>query len=144
MRISDWSSDVCSSDLLKHLFVGAEGTLGVITAAVRNLFPKPKDVQTCFVALRDLDAAIELLARARAASGDSVTSFELLSRRAMEFAVRHGQGIANPIAGEYDNCALIELSRTRPDSGMRAGSEALLEQARSEARRVGKECVRTG
>src|SRR3546814_2587158 len=47
----------------------------------------------------------------------------------MEFAVRHGQGIANPIAGEYDNYALIEFSRSRPDSGMRADMETMLEQA---------------
>ena len=63
---------------LKQLFVGGEGTLGIITGAVLKLFPKPKDVQTCFAAIRDREAMIELLTLCRAASGDSVTSFEYI------------------------------------------------------------------
>src|SRR5215813_7545785 len=63
---------------LKQLFLGAEGTLGIITAAVLRLFPKPRLRITAFAALNSLPAAIELLARCRAASGEAVTSFELL------------------------------------------------------------------
>ncbi|MGE4220631.1 MAG: FAD-binding oxidoreductase [Alphaproteobacteria bacterium] len=114
---------------LKHLFIGAEGTLGVVTAAVLKLFPKPKDVQTCFVGLRDLDAAIELLARARSVSGDCVTSFEMLCRLAVELVEKHGQGTRNPLETTHDYYALIEFSGARPDSGMAEAMEALLAEA---------------
>ncbi len=62
---------------LKHLFIGAEGTLGVITAAVLKLFPRPREVETAFVALPRLEDAMKLLADARVVSGDAVTAFEL-------------------------------------------------------------------
>ena len=114
---------------LKHLFIGAEGTLGIVTAAVLKLFPKPKDVQTCFVGLRNLDAAIELLARARSISGDCVTSFEMLCRLAVELVEKHGQGARNPLATTHDYYALIEFSGARPDSGMAGAMETLLTEA---------------
>ena len=112
---------------LKQLFIGAEGTLGVITAAVCKLFPLPKDVQTTIIALRDLDAAIELLADARAASGDRVTSFELIRRTAFDFACAHIEGVSNPIDGDYQDYALMELSGARADSGMGEVLQTLLE-----------------
>ena len=74
---------------LKHLFVGAEGTLGIITAAVVKLFPKPRDMRTAFCAIRDVDAAIELLQRARAESGDSVETLELIPRLALDLVLKH-------------------------------------------------------
>jgi FAD/FMN-containing dehydrogenase len=114
---------------LKQLFIGGEGTLGIITAAVCKLFPAPKDVQTAFVALRDLDAAIELLADSRAASGDRVTSFELICRTPLDFAVRHIEGVTYPIDGEYAEYALFEFSGARADSGMQETLENLLESA---------------
>ena len=83
-------------DLNQH-FIGGEGTLGIITSAVCKLFPAPKDVQTAFAALRDLDAAIELLAGARAASGGRVTSFKLIFRTPLDFAVRNIEGVTYPI-----------------------------------------------
>ncbi|MBT5811362.1 MAG: FAD-binding oxidoreductase [Rhodospirillaceae bacterium] len=114
---------------LKQLFIGAEGTLGIITAAVCKLFPNPKDVQTAFVALRDLDASIELLADARAASGDRVTSFELICRTPLDFAARHIEGVTHPIDGDYQEYALMEFSGARANSGMGAALESLLETA---------------
>ena len=114
---------------LKQLFIGAEGTLGIITAAVCKLFPNPKDVQTAFVALRDLDASIELLADARAASGDRVTSFELICRTPLDFAVKHIEGVMHPIDGDYREYALLEFSGARTNSGMSAALENLLESA---------------
>ena len=60
---------------LRHLIVGSEGTLGIITQAVLRLFPRPKQVETAFVALRNIEASLDLLARARSASSGSLSSF---------------------------------------------------------------------
>ncbi len=114
---------------LKQLFVGAEGTLGVITAAVLKLYPKPKDVQTCFAAIRDPDALIELLARARAASGDAVSSFEMIDRMAISVCLDNLPDVTEPLGERYDLYALIEFSGARAESGMRANMEAMLESA---------------
>ena len=114
---------------MKQLFVGSEGTLGVITAAVLKLFPLPKDMQTCFAAVRDVDAVIELLARAREASGDAVTSFEMIGRFGIDLATAHIPGVADPLAQRHALYALIEFSGARADSGMRANMEAMLESA---------------
>jgi D-lactate dehydrogenase (cytochrome) len=114
---------------LKQLFIGAEGTLGVITAAVLKLFPLPRDVQTAFVAIRDLDAAIGLLAAAREASGDAVTSMELIPRLSLEFACRHVNGVADPLNEPHENYLLVEFSGARPDGGMAENMTAFLEGA---------------
>jgi len=114
---------------LKQLFIGGEGTLGIITAAVLKLFPRPKDMQTAFVALGSLDAAVPLLHRARAASGDRITSFELICRRPFESALKHVPGVRNPLDGDYDAYALIEFSGASPDSGMREAMETMLADA---------------
>jgi len=114
---------------LKQLFIGAEGTLGVITAAVLKLYPKPKDVQTCFAAIRDPDALIELLARARAASGDAVSSFEMIDRMAISVCLDNLPDVTEPLGERYDLYALIEFSGARAESGMRANMETMLESA---------------
>lgn len=114
---------------LKHLFIGGEGTLGVITAAVLKLFPKPKDVHTCFAAIRDLDAVIELLARARDASGDAVTSFEMITRRPIDYVLDHIPDTTDPLRERYALYALIEFSGARANGGMGASMEAMLEAA---------------
>ncbi len=117
---------------LKQLFLGAEGTLGIITAAVLKLFPKPREIATAFVALRDLDAAPELLARARAVSNDSVIAFELLSGFALSLVLRHIPGAANPLSGRFDQLALIEMATTDADAGLGERFERLLGAALSE------------
>lgn len=114
---------------LKQLYIGGEGTLGIITAAVCKLFPNPKDVQTAFVALRDLDAALEVLARARGTSGDRVTSFELICRQPLASAIEFIEGVRDPLDKVYDEYALIEFSGARPDSGMQDAMEKMLAEA---------------
>jgi D-lactate dehydrogenase (cytochrome) len=114
---------------LRHLFVGAEGTLGIITGAVLKLFPRPRETATALCALRDLASVTQLLSRARALSGDSVTAFELIPRIGLEMCVRHIAGTSDPFADKHDWYVLIEFSTSRPDSGLRATFDALLETA---------------
>jgi len=111
---------------IKQLYVGGEGTLGIITAAVCKLFPRPKDLQTAFVAFRDLDAALEVLARALSASGDRVTSFELICRQPLASAIQFIEGVRDPLDTVYDEYALVEFSGARADSGMRDAMEKML------------------
>jgi FAD/FMN-containing dehydrogenase len=117
---------------LKQLFLGAEGTLGIITAAVLKLFAKPREAATAFVALRDLAAAPELLARAKAASGETVTGFELVSGFGLELVLRHIPGTANPLSGPFEQLVLIEMASPEPDARLSERLERLLAEALEE------------
>jgi len=110
---------------LRHLFLGAEGTLGVITAASLKLFPVPRTVATAFVAVASVAAAVELLGRLREATGDAVTSFELLPRLGVELAARHVPGCRDPLDAPHEWYVLCEIASAREDPGLRT----LLEDA---------------
>ncbi len=114
---------------LKQLFVGSEGTLGIITAAVLKLFPKPHDVQTAMVAVRNLDDVLTLLVRAREASGDRVTAFEWIERIGLDFVFKHVPGTKDPLPDIYQHYALIELSSPETDSDLASIMENFLGQA---------------
>jgi FAD/FMN-containing dehydrogenase len=114
---------------LKHLFIGAEGTLGIITAAVVKLFPKPRSRATALVALEDARAAVALLTWLREACGDRVTAFELMSRLCIDLVVRHIPNQRDPFPGPHPWYVLVELS----DSTEGEATTALLEGALGEA-----------
>lgn len=113
---------------LKQLFIGAEGTLGIVTAAALRLFPRPRERWVAFLAVRDVEAALELLARLREGSGGAVTSFELVPRRALDFVLRHIPGARDPLAAAYPHYVLVELDSAVPgDTRLAASAEAWLE-----------------
>ncbi len=114
---------------LKHLFIGAEGSLGIITGAVIKMFPKPHSRHTAFIALKDLDSVLEVLARARAASADTVSGFELVPRIAIEISVRHIDGAIDFLDEPHDWCALIEFESSDQNSNLGEVMEGFLATA---------------
>jgi FAD/FMN-containing dehydrogenase len=98
---------------IKSLFLGAEGTLGIITAASVKLFPKVRASATAFAAVRDVRSAVDLLARLREASGDRVSSFELMPRIGIDLTTRHIPGVTDPLQKPYAWYVLCELTSAR-------------------------------
>ena len=114
---------------LKQLFIGAEGTLGIITGAVMKLFPLPRERHTAFVALRNVDTILELLSRARTASADTVSTFELIPRIGLDLSLKHMPETVDPLAESHEWYALIEFESGVAGSGLGAAMEDFLAAA---------------
>ena len=114
---------------LKQLFIGAEGTLGIITAAVLKLFPAPRARVTVLAALPGVDAVMDLFARVREGFGDALGAFEVISRIGLDIGLEHIPGVIDPFQSRHGYYALMEVTSPRTGEGLRESLEAHLSDA---------------
>ncbi|WP_273793368.1 FAD-binding oxidoreductase [Brucella anthropi] len=114
---------------LKDLFVGSEGTLGIITAAVLKIFPQPKGKGVAYAGLRNPEDVLRLFQLATEHAGPSLTGFELMPRVGVEFTVRHVDGVRDPLESPHDWYVLIDISSSRSEEDARTTLETILTEA---------------
>jgi FAD/FMN-containing dehydrogenase len=114
---------------LRQLFVGAEGTLGVVTAAVLKLVPRPRDLAVAFCSVPSLQAGLDLFVLCRQNYSDSIQAFEYLGGAVPELVLKHFPDVRMPLSHRADHYILMELTDASPDSGLRERLEDVLGQA---------------
>ncbi|MDO6962670.1 FAD-binding oxidoreductase [Rhizobium alvei] len=114
---------------LRDLFIGAEGTLGVITGAVLKLFPRPRGRKVAFIGLDSSEQALSLFEEAVSICGNALTGFELMVRMGVDFTIRHIPGVRDPLASPYPWSVLMEISTSDSEAAADAMMETVLGDA---------------